>query len=155
MKAIQVPSFGPPEVLRLTELRDPGPGPGQVTIDVNQAAVGLIDVLRRQALYRDRPSPSQPPYVPRLEVAGTARALGEGVAGFEVGEPAVTVSANSVSGGYAPTYQQLGTADHSHAHRVFAQTMGYITGTAAMLQPHGDRSRLCLGAGGRHRVRRR
>jgi threonine dehydrogenase-like Zn-dependent dehydrogenase len=108
MKAIQVRSFGPPEVLRLTELRDPGPGPGEVTIDVTQAAVGQIDVFRRRGLYRDRPSPPQPPYVPRLEVAGTVRALGEGVAGFEVGEPAVTLSANSGTGGYALTYQQNG-----------------------------------------------
>jgi NADPH:quinone reductase-like Zn-dependent oxidoreductase len=107
MKAIQVRSFGPPEVLRLTELRDPGPGPGEVTIDVIHA-VGLIDVFRRRGLCRDRPSPSQPPYVPRLEVAGTVPALGEGVAGFEVGEPAATVSANSVAGGSALAYQQNG-----------------------------------------------
>ena len=55
MKAIQVSSFGPPEVLRLTELPDPAPGPGEVAIDVTRAAVGLIDVFIRQGRYRDRP----------------------------------------------------------------------------------------------------
>ena len=92
MKAIQVSSFGAPEVLRLAELPDPAPGPGEVAIDVTHAAVGLIDVFIRQGLYRDRPGLPQPPYVPGLEVAGTVRALGEGVAGFEVGEPVMTLS---------------------------------------------------------------
>jgi NADPH:quinone reductase len=39
-----------------------------------------------------------------LEVAGIVRALGEGVAGFEVGEPVVTLSANSGTGGYAAIF---------------------------------------------------
>jgi NADPH:quinone reductase-like Zn-dependent oxidoreductase len=50
MKAIQVSSFGAPEVLRLTELPDPAPGPGEVAVDVTCAAVGLIDVFIRQGL---------------------------------------------------------------------------------------------------------
>ena len=104
MKAIQVSSFGPPEVLRPTELPDATAGPGEVAIDVTHAAVGLIDVFIRQGLYRDRPGLPQPPYVPGLEVAGTVRALGEGVAGFEVGERVVTLSANSGTGGYAAIF---------------------------------------------------
>jgi NADPH:quinone reductase len=39
-----------------------------------------------------------------LEVAGTVHALGEGVAGFEAGEPVVTLSANSGTGGYAAIF---------------------------------------------------
>ena len=104
MKAIQVSGFGPPEVLRPTELPDPAPGPGEVAIDVTHAAVGLIDVFIRQGQYRDRPGLPQPPYVPGLEVAGTVRALGEGVAGLEVGEPVVTLSANGGTGGYAAIF---------------------------------------------------
>ena len=104
MRAIQVSGFGPPEVLRLAELPDPAAGPGEVAIDVTHAAVGLIDVFIRQGLYRDRPGLPQPPYVPGLEVAGTVRALGEGVAGFEVGEPVVTLSAGSGAGGYAAIF---------------------------------------------------
>jgi NADPH2:quinone reductase len=48
MKAILVSSFGPPEVLRPTELPDPAPGPGEVALDVTCAAVGLIDVFIRR-----------------------------------------------------------------------------------------------------------
>jgi NADPH2:quinone reductase len=100
MHAAVVQRFGDPEVFELTELPDPVPGPGQVAIDVSHAAVGLIDVYIRQGLYKDRPGLPQPPYVPGLEVAGTIRALGEGVADFRVGEPVVTLS-GTAEGGYA------------------------------------------------------
>lgn len=103
MKAIQVTRFGDPSVLTLTDLPDPRPGPGQVSIDVTHAAVGLIDLYIRQGLYQDREGLPQPPYVPGLEVAGTVRALGEGVTGFRVGEQVVALSGRG-SGGYASVY---------------------------------------------------
>ena len=103
MKAVQVTEFGDPSVLTVVELPDPTPGPGQVAIDVTHAAVGLIDSYLRQGLYRDRTGLPQPPYVPGLEVAGTVRALGDGVTGFTVGEPVVALSAAG-SGGYASVY---------------------------------------------------
>jgi NADPH:quinone reductase len=101
MRAAVVTRFGGPEVFELTELPDPVPGPGQVAIDVTYAAVGLIDLYIRQGLYKDRPGLPQPPYVPGLEVAGTIRALGEGVEGFAIGEPVVTLSGTGAEGGYA------------------------------------------------------
>jgi len=103
MKAVQVSRFGGPEGLTFTELPDPEPGPGEVAIDVTHAAVGLVDVFIRQGLYRDRPGLPQPPYVPGLEVAGTVRALGQGVTGFEVGERVVSLSSDA-TGGYATVY---------------------------------------------------
>lgn len=87
----------------MADLPDPVPGPGQIAIDVTHAAVGLIDVFIRQGLYKDRPGLPQPPYVPGLEVAGTVRALGDGVTGFAVGEKVVALSANG-TGGYASVY---------------------------------------------------
>src|ERR1700759_2177220 len=100
MRAVQVTEFGGPRVLVATELPDPTPGPGQVAIDVTHASVGLIDVYIRQGLYREREGLPQPPYVPGLEVAGTVRALGDGVTGFSVGEKVVALSGNG-TGGYA------------------------------------------------------
>ncbi len=101
MHAAVVTTFGPADVLELTELPDPAPGPGQVAIDVTHAAVGLIDVYVRQGLYKDQKGLPQPPYVPGLEVAGTVRALGDGVEGLRVGEPVVTLSGTGAEGGYA------------------------------------------------------
>lgn len=103
MKAVQVSRFGGPDVLALTELPDPEPGPGRIAIDVTHAAVGLIDVYIRQGLFKDAEGVPQPPYVPGLEVAGTVRALGEGVTGFAVGEKVVALPGNA-SGGYASVY---------------------------------------------------
>jgi len=101
MRAAVVTRFGAPDVMEVSEIPDPIPGPGQVAIDVTHAAVGLIDVFIRQGLYRDRPGLPQPPYVPGLEVAGTVRELGDGVDGLTVGEPVVTLSGTGAEGGYA------------------------------------------------------
>ncbi|WBB63668.1 zinc-binding dehydrogenase [Streptomyces sp. WMMC500] len=101
MHAAVVTDFGSPDVFEPTELPDPVPGPGQVTIDVTHAAVGLIDVYLRQGLYKGQAGLPEPPYVPGLEVAGTVRALGEGVEGLRAGEPVVTLSGTGAEGGYA------------------------------------------------------
>jgi NADPH2:quinone reductase len=101
MHAAVVTRFGDHESFELTELADPVPGPGQVSIDVSHAAVGLIDLYIRQGLYRDQEGLPQPPCVPGLEVAGTVRALGKGVRGLRIGEPVVTLSRTGPGGGYA------------------------------------------------------
>ncbi|MFD0136296.1 zinc-binding alcohol dehydrogenase family protein [Streptomyces sp. NPDC127159] len=103
MKAVEVTRFGDPSVLTLVDLPDPLPGPGQVAIDVTHAAVGLIDVYLRQGLYKDQEGLAQPPYVPGLEVAGTVRAVGEGVTRFTVGEKVAVLPGNG-TGGYASVF---------------------------------------------------
>src|SRR4051794_34720420 len=104
MKAVQVTGFGDPSSLSLVELPDPTPGPGQVAIDVTHAAVGLIDLFFRQGMFSDRPGMPQPPFIPGLEVAGTVRELGDGVAGFNVDEKVVSMSGSGGTGGYASVY---------------------------------------------------
>jgi NADPH:quinone reductase len=101
MRAAVVIRFGAPDVLEVAEMPDPIPGPGELSIDVTHAAVGLVDVFIRQGLYKDREGLPQPPYVPGLEVAGSIRELGDGVDGFIAGEPVVTVTGTGAEGGYA------------------------------------------------------
>jgi len=101
MRAAVVTRFGAPDVLQLSEIPDPIPGPGQISIDVTYAAVRLVDIFIRQGLYKDREGLPRPPYVPGLEVAGTVRELGDGVDGLSVGEPVVTLSGTGAEGGYA------------------------------------------------------
>jgi NADPH:quinone reductase len=103
MQAVQATAFGGPAVLSVVELPDPAPGPGQVSIDVTHAAVGLIDLFFRQGLYRDRPGMPQPPFVPGLEVTGTIREVGEGVTGFRTRERVVAMSQTGTDG-YASVY---------------------------------------------------
>ncbi|MCW2584563.1 MAG: quinone oxidoreductase [Frankiales bacterium] len=95
MKAVTLPSYGGPEVLTLAEVPDPVPGPGEVLVDVVATAVNRADVLQRQGFYN--PPPGAPPY-PGLECSGTISALGEGVAGWAVGDQ---VCALLAGGGYA------------------------------------------------------
>jgi NADPH:quinone reductase len=74
MRAAIVTRFGAPNVIEVSEVPAPIPGPGEVSIDVTHAAVGLVDVFIRQGLYKDRDGLPQPLYVP-LEVAGIVREL--------------------------------------------------------------------------------
>ena len=103
MRAVQATRFGDPTVLAVVELPDPAPGPGEITIDVTHAAVGLIDVFFRGGHFKDQPGMPQPPFVPGLEVTGTVRALGDGVSGFAIGEKVVSMSKGG-TGGYASVF---------------------------------------------------
>ena len=99
MKAIQMTQQGGPEVLRLVELPDPQPGPREVLIKVDAAAVNFSDLMRRRGdVY---PVPTPLPFVPGAEVAGTVAALGEDVDGPSVGTPVFGTVGADTSGGYA------------------------------------------------------
>ena len=78
MLAIEVAAFGAPDVLRPVQLADPRPGPGQVVIAVERAAIVFIDTLIRAG--RGFGGPRELPYVPGNGVGGTVAELGEGVA---------------------------------------------------------------------------
>ncbi|TWF81072.1 NADPH2:quinone reductase [Pseudonocardia hierapolitana] len=81
MRAIQISSAGGPDVLTPVELPDPQAGPGELLVEVAAAGINYIDTYQREGIY-----PMPLPYVPGLEGAGRVRAVGEGVAGFAVGD---------------------------------------------------------------------
>ncbi|HEY2255674.1 MAG TPA: NAD(P)H-quinone oxidoreductase [Variovorax sp.] len=98
MKAIEITSFGAPEVLRMVERPAPVPGAGELLIRVAASGVNRPDVLQRMGNYPVPPGASD---LPGLEVAGEivsgdAQALA--AAGFKVGEH---VCALLAGGGYA------------------------------------------------------
>jgi putative PIG3 family NAD(P)H quinone oxidoreductase len=95
MQAVTLPSFGGPEVLTLADVPDPVAGPGEVLVDVTATAVNRADLLQRQGFYN--PPPGASPY-PGLECSGVIGALGEGIAGWAVGDE---VCALLSGGGYA------------------------------------------------------
>ena len=99
MKAIQMTEQGTPDVLRLVDLPDPVPGPGQVLVRVDAAAVNFSDVMRRRGDVYPVPTPS--PFVPGAEVAGTVAVVGAGVDNFGVGAPVFGTVGADASGGYA------------------------------------------------------
>ncbi len=95
MKAITIPSPGGPDALVLAEVDDPVAGPGEVLVEVAATAVNRADLMQRMGHYP--PPPGAPPY-PGLECSGTIVALGEGVAGWAIGD---RVCALLAGGGYA------------------------------------------------------
>jgi NADPH2:quinone reductase len=99
VKAIQMTEQGSPDVLRLVELPDPQPGPGQVLIKVEAAAVNFSDLMRRRGdVY---PVRTPLPFVPGAEVAGTVAAIGDGVDHLSVGTRVFGTVGTDASGGYA------------------------------------------------------
>ncbi|CNG19300.1 Zn-dependent oxidoreductase [Mycobacterium tuberculosis] len=78
MRAIQVASFGGPEVLSPAEVPDPVPGPGQVVVGMAVADVIFLDTLLRSGWGRDF-FPRTLPYVPGGGGAGEVVEVGEGV----------------------------------------------------------------------------
>ena len=99
MQAIQITNYGSPDVLVYTSLPDPKPGPGQVLIRVELAAVNYSDIMRRGNI--PYPFPTPLPFIPGGEVAGVIEALGEGVAEPPVGTPVFALAGDDGSTGYA------------------------------------------------------
>lgn len=92
MKSMSTTAYGGPEVIQEVHLPTPEPAAGEITIDVQYAAVGLIDAIIRRGTFADLDYVPKPSYVPGLEVTGTVRALGEGVTGLSIGEQVATVT---------------------------------------------------------------
>jgi len=95
VRAIEAREGGGPDVLGLVELPDPEVGPGEIVVAVTAAGVNRADLLQRQGHYP--PPPGASPVI-GLEVSGHVAALGDGVQGWQVGDPCVALLAG---GGYA------------------------------------------------------
>jgi NADPH2:quinone reductase len=100
MHAIRQHEFGPPDVLRLEEVRDPEPGPAQVRIAVAAAGVHLLDTSIRAGTSGGPFPLPELPMTPGREVAGVVDAVGEGVDVAWIGRRAVA-HLGRASGGYA------------------------------------------------------
>ena len=134
MKAIRVHEFGGPEVLRLEEVEDPRPGPGQVLVRVHAAGVNPVDTYIRNGAHAVKP---QLPYTPGLDAAGVVEEVGEGVSRVSAG--ARVYVGGSVTGAYAELAVCAAAQVHPLADRVtFAQGAGvntpYATAYRALFQ---------------------
>jgi NADPH2:quinone reductase len=84
MRAWQIHQLGEPrDALRLAEVPDPEPAPGQVLVRVLGAAANFPDVLMCQGSYQVRPPL---PFTPGIELCGEIVAVGSGVTGVAVGD---------------------------------------------------------------------
>ncbi|MDB5889312.1 MAG: NAD(P)H-quinone oxidoreductase [Polaromonas sp.] len=98
MKAVEITSFGGPEVLRVGERPVPAFAAGEVLIRVSASGINRPDVLQRTGNY---PVPAGASDIPGLEVAGVIAdgdAAAMSAAGFRVGD---RICALVAGGGYA------------------------------------------------------
>jgi NADPH2:quinone reductase len=112
MKAIRVEQFGEPEVMRLVEVPDPQPGPGQVLVRMHAAGVNPVETYIRAGTYARKPTL---PFTPGNDGAGMIERVGppssegksvaiSGVTGGGVSELRIgdrVYTAGSISGTYA------------------------------------------------------
>lgn len=121
MRAIQITEIGGPEVLQLSEIPTPEPGPGDVRIRVEAAGVNFIDTYQRGGLY-----PVELPLVLGLECAGTVDAVGPDVEDLEVG---ARVAIAQGGGSYAE--HRIAPADRCVA---IPDGVDAVVATASMVQ---------------------
>lgn len=95
MKAIRVHQFGGPEVLRLEDVPDPVPGPGQVVVRIRAAGVNPVETYIRQGIY----GPKDFPFTPGNDGAGEVESVGPGVRRWRAGDR--VYMGGSISGTYA------------------------------------------------------
>lgn len=95
MRAVIVSEPGGAENLRLAEVPDPVPGPGEVLVAVTAAGVNRADLLQRMGFY---PPPPGITDVLGLECSGFVESVGEGVSVPQVGDQVCVLLSG---GGYA------------------------------------------------------
>ena len=85
MQAVVQRETGGPEVLRLEEVADPRPGPGEVTVRLHAAALNRRDLWIRLGQYAG----IKLPVIPGADGAGVIHDVGEGVDPLRVGQAVV------------------------------------------------------------------
>ena len=83
MKALVCEAYGPPETLKLVDLPDPEPRPGEALIDVAYAGLNFFDLLVIENKYQAKPPL---PFSPAAEFSGRIAALGPDAEGFKIGD---------------------------------------------------------------------
>ncbi len=83
MRSYRVWEHGAPASMRLDEIADLVPGPGEMVVDVKAAGINFPNVLVVSGKYQILPPR---PFTPGKDLAGVVRAVGAGVSGFAPGD---------------------------------------------------------------------
>jgi NADPH2:quinone reductase len=94
MRAVRVHELTGPGALRVDDVPDPTPGPGQVLVEVRACGVNFPDVLLTRGKYQFKPTL---PFSPGGECSGVVRAVGDGVTRVAIGD---RVASTIVAGAY-------------------------------------------------------
>jgi NADPH:quinone reductase-like Zn-dependent oxidoreductase len=100
MNAVQIHSFGGPEVLRVERVTRPEPGPGELLVRVYAASVNPVDTYTRAGETTGFTG-VKVPYIPGFDVSGVVEATGDGVKSFRKGDAVFAMLDLTRGGGYA------------------------------------------------------
>ncbi len=106
MKAVRVHQFNMDVPMRVDEVEDARPGPGEVLIKAGAVGVNPVDLAIRAAKHPYAKLVT-PPYIPGAEAAGEIIALGEGVEDWRIGQ---RVYGRAVGGSYAENVRLVAAA---------------------------------------------
>jgi NADPH:quinone reductase len=84
MRAVTIPHPGGPEVLLMSDVATPDPGPHQIRVRVHAAGVNRADIMQRRGNYP--PPPGIIANVPGLEYAGVVDQVGDDVTRWRLGD---------------------------------------------------------------------
>ena len=136
MKAIRVRQFGDPAVMKIEDVSERAPAPGQVLVGIKAAGVNPVDTYIRSGNYAALP---QLPYTPGADAAGVVEAVGSDTHGFKPGDR-VYVS-GTAEGRAAGAYAEKAICSTDQVHRLphrvtFAEGAGvgvpYVTAWRAL-----------------------
>src|SRR4051812_17709431 len=83
MKAIRIHQLGGPEGLRVDDLPEPVPGPGEVAVRVRACSLNYRDLMMVQGVYNPKIAL---PAVPLSDGAGEVASVGPGVTRLKPGD---------------------------------------------------------------------
>ena len=140
MKALLSHEPGGPDTLRLTEMPELAPGPGELLVRVRACAINFPDVLIIEDKYQLKP---QRPFAPGGEIAGEVLAVGEGVNGWSAGDR--LIAATGFGGLAEQVVIPAGRAITLPSERSFQQGSALLMTYATAIHALVDRGRLRAG----------
>jgi len=124
MNAVRFHEHGGPELLTVDDIERPTPGPDELLVEVEAAAVNPVDTYFREGAY----DPAELPWIPGSDCAGTVAAVGEN-ADYAVGD---RVFATGLGNGRQGTAAEYAVVPESHlAH--LPDSIDFETGAAVAL----------------------
>lgn len=91
-RRVRIDGPGSYDKLRIESFEMPPPAAGELQIAVQHAGVNYADCVVRMGLYKSAKEFVGWPITPGFEVSGEVSAIGESVAGFQIGDPVIAVS---------------------------------------------------------------
>ncbi|MDH6131493.1 NADPH2:quinone reductase [Kitasatospora sp. MAA4] len=134
MKALVATEYATLDRISVTDHPTPSPGPGQVLVKVEAAALNPLDLALITGAMKDM-FPVEHPLVIGMDVAGTVAKLGEGVTEYALGDP---VLAFVGQGGTVAEYTVATVADR------FAKRPPGLAAAQAAAIPESGLTAMCL-----------